>query len=368
MNIGKKAFSAAWWLFLKFRWNMSGRGARLLRNAFAADYKRKALPRLEIWKIHRKGFVALDYCLMGITEENCKQYLSNVEYYRMHPINGRFSAWIDDKLTLKYLCSGTELDRYMPGYYYQIDADGNVLCLVDCTDKKEIASVEDIADLLQQQGLLAIKQIAGSIGEGFYKAAYEDGAFYLNGARMERQKFCEKIASLRDYIVIEYLKPHGDIAAVFPDTPNTIRYQLAKINGRMEMVKGFIRFGTKRSGCVENYNVGGIMCYLNEKGHYICGNSMLEGGKGNVIVTHHPDTMKELEGDIPLWDEIVEAGRKFAQHFPQMRYLGFDFVVTDQNCVKMLEINSLTSLDCLQVDGPVQDTKAGEFFRQRRKH
>lgn len=42
----------------------------------------------------------------------------------------------------------------------------------------------------------------------------------------------------------------------------------------------------------------------------------------------------------------MEACRAFHKQFPQLEYLGIDFVVTSNDKVKILEINSLTSIGC----------------------
>lgn len=47
---------------------------------------------------------------------------------------------------------------------------------------------------------------------------------------------------------------------------------------------------------------------------------------------------------------------------PQMKYMGFDFVVTDREQVKLLEINSLTSLDSIQLDRSILETENGKWF------
>lgn len=362
MRIINKIFRKFYRLFLRFRWNAPATSLWLIMDAFITDYKKKMVPYPEIWRIHRKGFTVQDWNLMGLNKENYKKYLSNIEYFKMHPINGEFSKWIDDKLTLKYLCAGTELNQYMPAYFYQIDNDGNILCLYDCLNKKHFATAEDIASLLVEKGTLALKLIAGSIGEGFYKAEYRNGLYSLNGKDFDEQEFCKQIGKLHNYLVIEYLRPHAELAKICPDTVNCIRYLTARVNGKMEMVKSYIRFGTKTSGFVENYAAGGVLCYVDQYGEYDCGNIMDSSGLVNCVIYQHPDTTVELCGKIPLWEEIEKAVALFDVYFPQMKYLGFDFVVTSDNCVKILEINSLTSLDGFQMKESIFATEFAEFY------
>lgn len=330
------------------------------------DYKNKTLPFIKTLSVHRKGFTATDWCYLGLNKENYRSYLSDADYMMMHPLNGRFSAWIDDKLTLKYLFAGTELDSYMPRYYYQIDSLGKVLRLIDSEEKSDSVSYESIANLLEEKKELAIKRVAGSIGEGFYKAEFQNNAYYINGRQMSKDEFCRNLAVLKNYLITEYLHTHRELALYCPDTANSIRYLLGRMDEKLVMLKGYIRFGTKQSGFVENYNSGGVLCYLDQHGRFTEGNIIDKKLHKNQVISTHPDNGQELKGIIPKWDEITKVGRLLETYFPQLTYLGIDVVVTDREEVKILEINSLTSLDALQMDGSILDkSPAGNYFKER---
>ena len=338
----------------------------MLARSFIGDYKNRTLPFIKTLLVHKKGFTAADWCYLGLNKENYRNYLSDADYMMMHPLNGRFSAWIDDKLTLKYLFAGTELDCYMPKYYYQIDSLGRVLRLIDSEEKSGGVFYESIAELLEKKKELAIKRIAGELGEGFYKAEFQNNVYYMNGRQMSKDEFCKKLAVLKDYLITEYLHPHRELAQYCPDTVNSIRYLLGKMDEKLVMLKGFIRFGTKQSGFVENYNAGGVLCYLDQYGRFTEGNIIDKNFHKNQVISTHPDNGQELKGIIPKWDEITKVGRLLETHFPQLTYLGIDIVVTDSEEVKILEINSLTSLDTLQMDGSIlEKSSAGEYFKER---
>lgn len=328
---------------------------------FKNDYKNKYKSLIETMKIHKRGFSVTDWCFFGLDNSNYKDYLSSVKYIKMHPINGEYTKWIDDKLTLKYILSKTELDKCMPEYYFQIDAKGNLLKLMDL--EQDNTSARDALNvLLKQRKELAIKRISGSVGEGFYKAEYTEGFFYMNGKKLNEEEFNQLIASLKNYLIIEYLKPHKELAKFCPNTANSIRYLAGRIDGKMEMIKSFIRFGTKDSGFVENYNAGGVLCYINKNGEFTYGNIINREKVSNEIICEHPDSNEALNSNIPLWNEIETIIDLLDKLFPQMKYLGVDFVVTSENEVKMLEINSLTSLDTIQLDCSILKTEAGKLF------
>lgn len=353
---------------LKVRWGMSRNGANLCGGVFLADYVKHKRCFLKVHAIHQKGFSWDDWHVAQLTNKTYSEYLKTTEYYGMHPLNGEYSHWIDDKLTLKYLCAGTPLDQYMPKYYYQVTDNGTVLPLPDAPSIKKRAEFNDIVNLLEIGGELAIKRIAGSLGEGFYKAVYQDHSYFLNGQEFTRELFTEKLAGLKGYLITEYLHPHKDLAYFCANTANCLRYLVGRNeDGKMMLIKSYIRFGTKVSGFVENYGAGGVLCFISEDGSFKNGNLLDLNRRKNQTLTHHPDTKVELTGKIPCWGEIQHASDLFGQIFPQMDYLGIDFVVTDKNEVKVLEINSLTSLDALQMQGSILNEPQGKFFRRRLK-
>lgn len=358
----KKIIIKVYSIFLSIRWK-TGAGNWLLVGSFINDYISKKKSYFNIYRIHRKGFNVTDWCAMNLEENDYRKYVSSVGYYAMHPLNGGYSKWIDDKLTLKYLCFGTELDEYFPKYYYQIDNNGNILRLMDIEKKESVADINEIIMLLKNTGSLAIKMIAGSIGEGFYCAEYREGKYFLNGKFLSIAEFKKKIGSLRNYIIIEYLNPHSDLAKYSSGTVNCLRYLVGRINGDLKLIKSFIRFGTIASGFVENYGVGGVLCYVDDYGKFQNGN-ILKNGENNIIY-NHPDNNLLLKGRIPQWNKIKEIVDLFDKIFPQLNYLGFDFVITHDNKVKILEINSLTSLDAIQLDKSLLEIPEKEFFEIR---
>lgn len=355
-------------VFLKKRWHMKSMGgASLLGGVFAQDYRKHKNHLFEVYSIHRRGFTWDDWHVDGLTKENCAGYLKSAEYYAMHPLNGSYSHWIDDKLTLKYLCAGTKLDRYLPKYYYQIDGNGNVLALSDAPNPGN-SDVSEIIALLESIGELAIKRVAGSLGEGFYKASFKNGKYSLNSTEYTRDALRDRLSKLKDYLITEYLHPHQDMVPFSADTVNTIRYLIGRnTSGKMELIKTYVRFGTEASGFVENYGAGGVLCFISNDGKFTSGNMLNLDTMQNLQLQNHPDTGIELKGTIPLWAEIQEAAEAFGTYFPQMNYLGLDFVATNRNEVKILEINSLTSLDTLQLEGSILQAFPAFYGRQLRR-
>lgn len=350
--------------YLQKRYRMTPAGAAVLKRMFVSDYRKHIKDFLKVVKIHHYGFSWDDWHTASLTPHTQAEYMKTIQYCSLHPLNGAYSHWIDDKLTLKYLCAGTPLDKYMPRYYFQIDENGTLLTLMDCPAEYKDGK-QGLIKLLEKVKTLAFKRTSGSLGEGFYKVTYDNaGGYAINDTLMNKEKLLSLIDTLKDYLIIEYLHPHKDLVPYSSGTINCLRYLVARDTAGLPYdIKRYIRFGTKASGFVDNYGSGGVLCFVDENGHFTEGNIFDFNNSKNVIVKNHPDNGVPLSGALPLWPEIETAAHMFAAWFPQLKYMGIDFVMTAKNEVKILEINSLTSLDALQLEGPILNQPQGKFFK-----
>lgn len=340
----------------------------MLTQLFIDDYKERKANVFALANAHLKGWSYNDWALLGITCDNERNYLSTRDYCSLHPFNGIYSSWIDDKLTLKYILHGTAAGNYMPEYYFQIFDNSKVLPLMDIKDFSYSYKLDDIADLLQSKGRLAFKLIRGSFGQGFYKAKYDkNNTYWLNNDCFTREEFIEKISELSGYIVTELLLPHPEFARYCDKSVGCLRYIVGRdISGNVVDIYSFMRIGTIKSNFVENFNAGGVLVILDLNNGYYKGGYVLDFDKyRKQFIESHPDNNIPLLGYIPNWNDVVEAAHMIADVLPQMSYLGIDFCITHDNKIKIIEINSLTSLDSFQLDKSIFETPSGAFFRKR---
>ena len=352
-----------WFVCKRYRMK-SFRGGWMLTHIYSLDYKAKKASFCTIAKTHLKGWSYSDWSILGITDDNYKDYLSTRDYCSLHPLNGSYSFWIDDKLTLKYILNGTEAGQYMPDYYFMLDG-GVVLPLMDAGEEYKNDGLNGVTRLLENKKRLALKLVKSSLGVGFYKAEFDGNAYFLNGEKLTRQNFIERMKSLKGYLVTEYLLPHSEFAKYCDKSVGCLRYVIGRrLNGELQEIYSFMRFGTKKSRFVENYNSGGVLTII-RNGEYKDGNVLNFETNKNVVISRHPDNDIEIKGRIPHWDEVVKAAKTIADTMPQLTYMGIDFCITDDNRVKIIEINSLSSLDCMQTDRSIFDTPGGVFFKER---
>lgn len=315
----------------------------------------------KLWAFKR-GFFSTNIKLYGLNDRNYVQYLADFDYYRLQPINGPYNKWIDDKLTIKYiLCP---FNKFLPRYFYQLSSNRSGVVihrLMDCP--RELGSdVTDIIKLLEVEGCLAAKLAAGTRGDGFCKIAYREDQYYINEAHVTKNQLTEFLNSLDKYIICEYLFTHKDLAGIWAETPNSVRVLVIKEDGGQPRVAGsFIRFGTASSGAVDNICAGGIAATVDiDTGRF---------SKGRIYLNHawkpseiHPDTRVPIEGTLPFWDQIQAVIPAVCSYIPQMRFMGFDIIITD-NGFKINEINSHPTIDLHNCWCPIYtDDNCKDFF------
>lgn len=290
--------------------------------------------RQKIWA-QRRGFLSEKISIYGLTETNYRDYLSDFAYKKMYPINGSYSRWIDDKLVIRYLLE--PFKEYLPKYYYQINK-GQIFRLPDLPAGYP-ASLEGVNELAKIKGDLALKPITGSKGEGFYKLSYRNYRILINNLPASVEQLHQLVNNSKNYIITEYITAHEEIRKLYPDAPNTLR--ILVINQPPDdliLVHAYIRFGTRESGVVDNTSAGGIFAHVDlDTGRFSSCMRCLRYKFVSCPV--HPDTGLIMEGSIPHMDLIKQKIHAICAHIPQLKYLGFDIIVTDDG-FRIIEINS----------------------------
>lgn len=330
-------------------------GSMILKN-FKDDflYNKDTSLKEKIW-CYKRGFISDKIEMYGLNEENYEKYISDFDYYRIHPINKNYSKWIDDKLTTAYILKSFK--EFLPKYFFQLER-GTILRLDDCYDEIE-NSIDGIIQLLKKEGNLAIKLLDGTRGVGFYKFSSINDQLYVNGKNVSYEEMLNLLSGLDKYLIMEYLYPHKYLSSIFDKTPNTMRLiTVYDDTDGPQITGGDIRFGTESSGCVDNGSAGGVWAYID-----IDTGKFFEGRRsyGNKIVPcyNHPDTGVKLEGYLPNWQYIKENLIEICNYIPQVKYMGWDIVITDEG-FKIIEINSHPDVDYMQHYLPMYENEYNE--------
>lgn len=330
----------------------------------------------------RNGFRPTRILQYGLNESNVKDYLSDVDYFKMHPLNNHFAIWINDKITLKYVLpneinvNGKRM-ALMPKYYLYIENDGKYTYLMD----SPIDLPKDkyfLLNLVKEVGILAMKPSNGAGGKGFIKLEYIDGKLYWNANEIAEDVFQNEIKELTGYIISEYVYQHHQTRDVWPSSENTLRVVAVRNfnnpydGGKIDIISSYIRFGSVISNGVCNMALGGLnLAFDWETGKY--GDYMTRHRAfcpdGNIYFKEHPDTHVSLQGKkLPNLDLVHAAVYSICEHLSSLEFFGFDVIVCEDH-VKVCEVNTLPGLDSIQIlDGPIwKNPKASRFFNRKLK-
>lgn len=296
-------------------------------------------PGDKLWA-YRHGFLSYRLPQYNITKDNHLNYISDFEYKWLRHINGKYRHWMEDKITVKYIVS--DFRECFPGYYYYIsvkNGQNKIIPMMDCPENYG-STYEDIFRLVREKGVLALKPDEGSHGNGFYKFWYQDGKYYLNFDEATEQEVLDILQDVNNqYLVTEYIQMHSQLKAIYDGAVNTIRMIVFKKDGRTpELGNAYMRFGSKKTGAVDNMGAGGMFAQIDiETGHYHNA-KVITDNLEIVSCPRHPDTDVLIEGILPNWEKTVDTVLKVAESIPQLEYFGFDLAITEDG-IKFPEIN-----------------------------
>ena len=292
----------------------------------------------KIWA-YKKGFLSYRIPQYGITKENYKTFISDYDYRYLRHINNKYRVWLEDKITVKYICD--KYSQFFPKYYYHIsvrNGEKRVIPLMDLPDycTNDLSSV---FELVKNVGALACKPQRGSQGQGFYKLSHHDGKYYLNHEEATKEQILEILNNPESqYLITEYIQQHSVINKIYPGAVNTLRIITFMKDGKTpEIGNAYMRFGSQKTGAVDNMGAGGMFVQVDmETGRFYNGKIITE----NSILpcSNHPDTGELIEGFLPNWDIVKQGIIDLNLEMPQLEYLGFDVAITEDG-MKLPEIN-----------------------------
>lgn len=265
--------------------------------------------------------------------------LPPIKYYKLHPINERYSSWIDDKITFRYLLE--PFKAYLPKYYLQIER-GKVLSLPDFP-KDMTASKESFLPLLKRVGKLACKPLNGSGGNGFIKLEISDNDIIRNGCITSAVEVIDELFRAESFLISEFIEPCASLRVFNNLSTATIRVVAIRDKEKTTLTGAYLRTGTQMSGFVDNMSKGGVLSAVEVSSGKILSPILQFTGGDYQVIEAHPDTGKPIQGQFSNWKEVIEVLKQIGDYCPQLKYIGYDIAMTDDG-FRILEMNSLQDL------------------------
>lgn len=202
------------------------------------------------------------------------------------------------------------------------------------------ASADDFKSFVEKHDAVIIKPMDGVEGFGIRK-------FVLSkNPDVDIKDMFENL--VREGVMIEeIITPNPRM--VFGNTSvNTIRtHTILDKNGKAHVIKTILRVGVGDS-VIDNYCQGGVIYEVDINTGLVCSHGQ---SKGNSQCYIHPGTDIVMLGyQIPNWDKVIEASEKAAEQLPQIRIIGWDVAITD-NDVELIEGNHNPDYELLEFMG-----------------
>lgn len=312
---------------------------------------KEATFREKMWA-YRHGFLSYRLAQYGITEENYGEYISDFEYKWLRHINPKYRKWMEDKITVKYICS--DYNSCFPEYYYHIickNGNNKVISMMDLPEGYT-NTFEEIFRLVEEKGVLALKPDEGSHGDGFYKFTCENGKYQLNYEDVSRQQVLDILEDVNNqYLITEYINMHPALKRIYDGSVNTVRMLVFKKDGKTpEISNAYVRFGSKKTGAVDNVGAGGMTAHIDvETGRFYDAKIVMDGSIEDCPV--HPDTGVAIEGYLPNWEQVKAQVLAVAASIRQLEFFGFDLAITEDG-IKFPEINRFPDYPAVEKYAP----------------
>lgn len=262
------------------------------------------------------------YGMEGKPVEAWGQYLSNKELVEeLYPrLN---TSWRDaHRLGNKYL-TYTHLQSYFKR---------------EIVRHKKEDSADELIGFAQRHDAFIVKPTGGAIGRGIHVVKVSD---------YESPEACARaIAEEGGVVCEELIKQHHAIAALHPESVNTIRVY-SYFDGRaVKVLCPCIRVG-RGSSVVDNTGQGGVSASIDAETGIIDSDGF---GKAAETFECHPDTGVKFKGfQIPQWEGLRQTLREIAPKFPGVPLIAWDLALTADNGWCIVEGNEEGQICCTQI-------------------
>ena len=303
------------------------------------------------------GFSSSKFELYNFKDNNYKLYLSDFKRRKTAKINGPYSLVINDKGLFDKVFASSNITAKIYGKIIK----GKVLL------DNNMKSNEDFIELIKRNRSLIIKKFRGGGGKDIYRVSYLDETLYLDDLPITKEKFYSFIERLSNHLIMEHLTQTDYSNAIYPRTINSIRIitMIDPFTNEVFIPIAIHKFGSEKTKPVDNVWKGGMTAQIDLNSGYI-GKSAYHHENNNKIewMSTHPDTNKKIEGTkIPNWKQIMERMSEIAKSEDNLKYVGWDVVMTD-NGLKVIEGNNYSDVNILQIHQPLlKDERVKRFYR-----
>ena len=299
------------------------------------------------------GYLADQYVLYDLKHNSKKEFLSEFDWYRSRYINAPFDFAFNNKV----ICNEMLKHHMRTPDNYFIKNKGVILDF-ETGPRTE----EDVYECLQRKGRLFVKPFALGKGNGVHMITYEGGKISVDGNQRSEEEFMGFLRRNDGYIVCECMKQHHYADELYDKTVNTIRLITMRDTKTHEFRIFFAvqRIGRKETIPVDNGSKGGLVAKIDLETGALSEARCLHDLNEYVV---HPDSGNKIRGAvIPGWDKVKKEILDVCRKIPYMEFIAWDLLITEEGLC-MIEANTSSGVNILQLWGGQRQGELGEFFR-----
>ncbi len=300
------------------------------------------------------GFLADQYILFDLKNNDKNEYLSELDWHRSRFINQPYDFLLNNKIACYEIIK------------HHIDTPR----IVAIKQNKALIRLEgeschydNIIDMLMALKMLFIKPISDGRGNGVSILKYNDGAYYIDSKKQTRDGMIAFLKDRNDWILTEVAEQHRYSRTIYDKTYNTIRLITTKDpkTNMFNILFALHRIGTDSTIPVDNCSKGALVSKINlETGVLSAAKSL----RTLDSYTVHPNSGAQIEGvHIPNWDMIKQKMLILSNKLPYLQFIAWDIIVKPDGEISVIEANNSSGVNIIQVWGGQRTKELGNFYR-----
>lgn len=306
------------------------------------------------WAV-KGGFIGDQIALYDLNKHNASEYLSEFDWYRSRWINEPFDSMLNNKIISNEVFE--DLVRVPQTFY--IKNKGRVY---NPRTPERHSSLDDVLRELDEQGSYFLKPIGSGRGKGVHRIDATNSAYLLDRKPISREALMAFLLKNDEWFVSETIEQHPAIAALHPETTNTIRLITMRNpeTGELGIFFAVMRVGTADTVPVDNGSRGGLVVNIDlDTG--VLSDARTLWSKDEF--TSHPNTGEAISGfTVPNWEAVKQEILAVAQKVPYLQFIAWDLLIGEKD-VTVIEANTSSGVNIIQLWGPQRNNELGDFYR-----
>ena len=299
------------------------------------------------------GFLADQYVLYDLKNNDKNEYLSEFDWYRSRYINEPFNFAFNNKI----VCDQLMKQHIKTPNIYFIKNKETILDM-----NNNIYDVEDIYHCIIKKKKLFFKPFAMGKGKGVSLLSYENDELYIDLVKVEKNSLLKYLSLNDKYYICEYMEQHEYASKFYNKTVNTIRIIVFRDikSKKFKIYYAVQRIGNSRTIPVDNASKGGLVANIDIYTGKLSEARCLHDLNQYVI---HPESRSKIKGAvIPNWNNIKQRILWLSDKFPYMQLIAWDVLVTEDD-ICVIEANTSTGINIIQLWEGQRNSEFGEFLK-----